>query len=149
MEATDNVVIKVKKLYDDSVIPFHSTVGSAGYDCVAHSIYDNQDRHLYEYGLGVAVEIPKGYVGLLFPRSSSADRGNLMANCVGVIDSDFRGEIVAKFKYGNCPYNVSEKVAQLVIVKLPNVEFNEVDELSSTERGTGGYGSTDAIAATV
>lgn len=137
-----DIPVKVKLLYEDSVMPFKATLGAAAFDCVAHSIVNNTDTELFEYGLGFAIELPQGYVGLLFPRSSSANRGNLMANCVGVIDSDYRGEVVAKFKYGKLPYNKTEKCAQLVIVKLPNVKLISADTLSETVRGNGGYGST-------
>lgn len=97
-----------------------------------------------KFGTGLAVEIPKGYVGLIFPRSSCYKAGMLLTNCVGVIDSDYRGEIKAVFvsdgQYRQ--YEVGDRVCQLVISPVPAVKFVEVQELSRTERGAGGYGST-------
>ena len=93
----------------------------------------------------LAVEIPPGYVGLFFPRSSICKTGLSMANSVGVIDSDFRGSISLVFyKNTQCivPYFPGDRIGQLMIVPIPEVEYVEVEELSETERGAGGYGST-------
>ena len=101
----------------------------------------------YVYGTGIAVEIPKGYVGLLFPRSSVRKYALSMSNCVGVIDSDYRGEIMATFRltnpYQGKVYNVGDKCCQLIIVPAPEFEIEEVAELSDTERGTKGHGEAD------
>ena len=107
------------------------------------------------YGTGLAFEIPKGYVGLVFPRSSISNLDITMSNCVGVIDSGYRGEVTAKFKpamlfnreqrpiiLNNRIYNVGERIAQLIIIPYPQITFVEADELSETERGAGGYGSS-------
>jgi dUTP pyrophosphatase len=103
-----------------------------------------------EYGTGIAVEIPTGHVGLLFPRSSitKAPSGVSLKNSVGVIDSNYRGEILVRFEkpthetYGvNIPV-VGDKIAQLIILPYPTVHFEEVQELSDTNRGDGGFGST-------
>ena len=98
------------------------------------------------FGIGLAVEIPEGHVGLLFPRSSVYKSGLTLTNSVGVIDSGYRGEIMMKFQVSSISnmYKVGDRVGQLLIVPYPQVEFEEVDELSSTERGKGGYGSTGA-----
>lgn len=93
---------------------------------------------------GIAVEIPKGYAGFLFPRSGVYKTWSYLTNCVGVIDSDYRGEVCAIFSTftGKKFYQVGERFAQLVILPVPEVEYIEAEELSSTERGAGGYGST-------
>jgi dUTP pyrophosphatase len=96
------------------------------------------------YDTGLSIEIPEGYVGLLFPRSSVSKTTLNLANSVGVIDSGYRGPLMLKFRYleeGDV-YEVGDRVAQLVIMKLPFVEIIEVSELSSSERGEGGFGST-------
>ena len=96
-------------------------------------------------------EIPKGYVGLVFPRSSIRKTDLSLTNCVGVIDSGYRGEIQATFKkiFGKndvrldeLDYNVGDRIAQIMIIPYPSVTFVEVDELSQTDRGEGGFGST-------
>lgn len=97
------------------------------------------------YGCGLAVEIPEGYVGLVFPRSSNAKKDLLLSNSVGVIDSGYRGEIMAKFKtLRPLPqmYKVGERFAQLIIMPIPDIEWEEAEKLSDSERGTGGYGSS-------
>ena len=102
-----------------------------------------------EYHTGIAVEIPDGYVGLLFPRSSVSKTDLVLANCVGVVDSGYRGEIRFRYKFARKEYfaNVrrfqeGERVGQLVIMPYPSIELEQVDNLSDTERGDGGYGST-------
>jgi dUTP pyrophosphatase len=102
------------------------------------------------YGVGLAIEIPEGYVGLIFPRSSNAKTDLYLTNHVGVVDSGYRGEIMFKFRKSNVIknfqearlYHVGERVGQLMIIPYPQIELEEVEELSSTERGNGGYGST-------
>lgn len=116
--------------------------GDCGYDLTAVSV-NNTDLYV-EYGTGIAVEIPEGFVGLLFPRSSVSKYGLVLANCVGVIDQNYRGEIKARFKkVGNGPeYQVGDKVAQLLIMPVAEPEWVEVYSLSDTNRGSGGFGST-------
>lgn len=140
--------VKIKKLVNEAVIPQNATDGSAGLDLVATDYcYDSTyDNHVY--GTGIAVEIPKGFVGLVFPRSSNCKTDSYLTNSVGVIDSDYRGEIKAKFKNRDKkalnvePYNIGERIAQLVIIECPKIKFVETDTLSETERGAKGYGST-------
>lgn len=138
--------VKIKKLVKEAVIPAYSKPGDAGLDLVATSIKveDHNKYGYFEYGTGLAVEIPQGYVGLIFPRSSISNTGMMLTNSVGVIDSGYRGEIKARFKYisGTPSYNVGDKIAQLIIIPYPSVEFEEVEELSNTDRGEGGFGST-------
>ncbi len=135
--------VKIKKLSDKAVIPFYAKEGDAGMDLTAVSVIkvDDKEYGYIEYGIGLAMEIPKGYVGLTFPRSSVSNTGLIKANSVGVIDSGYRGEFKAipNTKW----YEVGDRVAQLIIIPYPKVEFEEVEELSETERGTGGYGSTN------
>lgn len=135
--------VKVKKLVENAVIPTYAKEGDAGLDLTATGIEINNDK--VTYGCGLAIEIPKGYVGLLFPRSSNSKKDLLLTNSVGVIDSGYRGEITAVFKkieYLAEAYKVGERFAQLVILPYPEIELEESEELSATERGTGGYGST-------
>lgn len=138
--------VKIKKLNPSATIPKYAKPGDAGLDLVAadHEL-DEHGNHIYHTGL--AIEIPTGYVGLLFPRSSNRKTNAYMTNHVGVIDSGYRGEIMVTFKNRDVdmhatPYKVGDKIAQLMIISYPIIELVEVDELSETERGTGGHGST-------
>lgn len=141
--------VKIKKLHPDAVIPSYAKEGDAGMDLTAVSV----ERDVYSnfvYRTGIAIEIPKEYVGLLFPRSSISKKLQLFSNSVGVIDSGYRGEITMKLKDSTgIPssqekniYLQNERIGQLIIIPYPQIEFEEVEELSETERGVGGYGST-------
>ena len=134
--------IMMKKLLPDAVIPRYAKAGDAGLDLTAVEIV--ADGSLLTYKTGLAVEIPDGYVGLLFPRSSVYKTGQTLTNCVGVIDSGYRGEIMMKFSFSpqGLEYEVGDRIGQLLIMPYPKVEFVEVNELSETSRGSGGYGST-------
>lgn len=135
--------VKIKKLHPDAVIPSYAKAGDAGMDLTAVRSTNDDGRHI-TYHTGLAVEIPKGHVGLLFPRSSVYKTSMALSNCVGVIDSGYRGEIMMKFAfspYSNI-YGVGDRIGQLIIMPYPEVQFEEVAELSSTDRGVGGYGST-------
>ena len=101
------------------------------------------------YKTGLAMEIPEGYVGLIYPRSSISKTKQMLRNHVGVIDSGYRGEVILKFGWfsqaatpDSSVYDAGDRIAQLMIVPHPKVEFVEVDELSDTDRGDGGFGST-------
>ncbi len=137
--------IKIKKLKDNAVVPVYAKTGDAGLDLVATEII-NKDTFQITYGTGLAMEIPAGYVGLVFPRSSIRKYDLSLTNCVGVIDSGYRGEIQATFRrhkgVASTDYEVGDKIAQMIIVPYPSIEFIGVDELSETERGTGGFGSS-------
>ena len=133
--------VRFQKKHPFAVTPTRATRGSIGYDLTAVSLEDTPT--CYKYHTGIAVEIPPGYVGYIFPRSSLAKKGAWMSNSVGVIDWDFRGEITACFyNFGNPPYKPGDRVAQLIIMPVPAIEFEEAAELSKTERGEGAYGST-------
>ena len=162
--------VKIKKVTASAILPKKAHATDAGYDLYADSI-TNDNKGNTVYGTGLAIEIPQGYVGLLFPRSSIAKKDLLLSNAVGVIDSGYRGEIMAKFKpihitanplklwwqvfamkrktfdldtlyIHKDEYKLGERIAQLVIMPYPEVEFEEVDELSDSDRKNGGYGST-------
>ena len=145
--------VKIKKLHKDAVIPKYETVGSVGMDLTAVS--KEYDKHgNVVFGTGLAIQIPEGYYADLRPRSSISKYDLVLANSVGTIDSDYRGELILKFKpsvyFGvnrgdddGVMYDVGDRIAQLVILPYPKVSFVEVDELSDTERGTGGFGSTN------
>ncbi len=149
--------VKIKKLHKDAVIPKYETDGSVGMDLTAVSKdYDEQGNIVY--GTGLAIQIQEGYYADLRPRSSISKYDLTLANSVGTIDSDYRGELILKFKptlrkstwSGGvyevdtvCEYDIGDRIAQIVILPYPKVYFVEVDELYETERGTGGFGSTN------
>lgn len=134
--------IKMKKLHPEAIIPQYAKDGDAGMDLTATWV--NQEMDIITYGTGLAIEIPRWHVGLLFPRSSIYKTKMALTNCVGVVDSGYRGEIMMKFKMtdNRTMYNVGDRIGQLVIMPYPRIEFEEVAELSETTRGSGGYGST-------
>lgn len=133
--------VKIKRLNDKAILPTKAHATDAGYDLYASSCH--YENGLVCYGTGIAVEIPQGYVGLVFPRSSIANTHLALSNSVGVIDSGYRGEIKAKFRKGGTRgYNVGDRIAQLIIIPYPEVVFEEAEELSDSDRGTGGYGSS-------
>lgn len=147
--------VKIKKLNDLAVIPSYAKQGDAGMDITAISKQVSEDGLYIEYKTGLAIEIPEGYVGLIFPRSSVSKTTLSLANAVGVIDSGYRGEISFRFKDSGISvsmdnndfvegiaYNVGDRVGQLIILPFPTIEFEEVTELSNTTRGKGSYGST-------
>ena len=136
--------INYRKISPKAKAPMKGTAGAAGFDLTADSL-EILLGGVYCYGSGIAMEIPPGHVGLLFPRSSVAGTSLILANCVGVIDSDYRGEIKAKFREVQGlqkRYSVGERFCQLVIMKIPDVSFNEVDSLVESARGEGGFGSS-------
>ena len=139
------VLVKVKKLDPNAVVPSYSKVGDAGMDLTITKEIENTSFSV-SYGFGIAMEIPQGYVGLVFPRSSVRNQDLILSNCVGVIDSGYRGELQATFKktqgLDSIKYKVGERGAQIIILPYPTIYMTEVPELSDTERGSGGFGST-------
>ena len=136
--------VKIKRLDKSAVIPKYAKDGDAGLDLTA-TAYKVNEKGQYVYTSDLALEIPDGYVGLLFPRSSICKKDLEMTNSVGVIDSNYRGPIKSVFN-PTCEdpeiYELGERFAQLIIIPYPKIEFEEVEELSETNRGPGGYGST-------
>ena len=139
--------VRIKKLSDFASMPKKAHESDAGFDLVATTKTFDENGNVV-YGTGLAFEIPEGYVGLLFPRSSNAKKDLLLSNSVGVIDSGYRGEVLFKFKTTQLQgkvyktYEIGERIGQLIILPYPNIEFVKVKELSDTERGCGGYGSS-------
>lgn len=161
--------VKIKKTSATAALPTKAHSTDAGYDLYADSKSVDEYGNIV-YGTGIAVEIPKGYVGLVFPRSSISKQDLILSNSVGVIDSGYRGEIMAKFKCRRIhnplklwwqafvrkmsntsiphvivherEYDLYERIAQLIIIPYPEVEFTLVDTLSSSDRGEGGFGSS-------
>jgi len=141
------MIVKIKKLHPNAIVPKYAKAGDAAMDLIATSMeVDGYGNLVYKTGL--ALEIPKGFVGLLFPRSSVSKTSMSLANSVGVIDSGYRGEVMLKYKdIGKSSsiqvvYKAGDRVGQLMIIPHPKVELIEVDELSITDRGSGGFGST-------
>ncbi len=139
--------IRVKKLHPDAVVPKYAVQGDAGLDLTAISATKDEMGNVI-YGTGLAIEIPQGYVGLIFPRSSNSKTDLYLTNHVGVIDSGYRGEIMFKFRpvtgsiLGAKVYQKMDRVGQLIVIPYPQVELVEVEELSDSQRGEGGFGST-------
>jgi len=158
--------VKVKKLDKNAVIPKYAKPGDMGMDVTAISLEYKEDIDCYVYHTGLAFEVPEGYGMLIFPRSSNRKTDAYLANSIGVLDSSYRGELLICFKnrtafdiavqneeylenieveelpYVYAPYSVGDRIAQIMILPYPKIEFKEVNELSETERGTGGFGST-------
>ena len=169
--------IKIKKLLPSAYIPSYQKEGDAGMDLTTTSrVFDEYGNAFY--GTGLAMEIPAGYVGLIFPRSSNAKKDLILSNSVGVIDSGYRGEIMLKFKpvsffakddfeddvvFGEITndfnyisvgkedpedpfemqlYEIGDRIAQIIIIPIPHIEFEEVEELSDSNRSAGAYGSS-------
>lgn len=141
--------LKVKKLHPDAVIPKYATDGAACFDLVA--IGDSEPHELDEwadiYSTGLAFEVPPGWVMLIFSRSGHGfQKGVRLSNCVGVIDSDYRGEVKVSIRDDSANgFNEEfsgQRIAQAMLVQIPRPDLVEVAELSSTDRGAGGFGST-------
>lgn len=136
--------VNIKRLSENAVIPTYGKPGDAGMDLTCISEEWAEDNSMVTYDTGIAMEIPEGYVGLIFPRSSVSKTSLILSNSVGVIDSGYRGSIMFKFRYPEegMVYEIGERIGQIIIVPYPQITFNEVQELSETARGEGGYGST-------
>lgn len=139
----ERVVLKWKRLCKNAYAPVKFHEEDACFDLTPCEIGGNGDLRLCKFG--IAVEIPKGYVGLIFPRSSVYKTCCRLSNCVGVVDSGYTGELKAVFDILDKDYDaykVGERCCQLMLVQLPTVELQEVDELAPSDRGKGGFGST-------
>ena len=164
--------VNIKKVHPDAKIPTYAKPGDAGMDLTAVSrVFVDRSAEgkpdYIEYDTGLAFEIPEGFVGFLFPRSSNSNVDMYLSNHVGVSDSQFRGTVKFRYKIDHdydefielkddkCIYyyndlecystihQVGDRIGQLIILPYPQIEFVEVDELSETERGESGFGSTN------
>ena len=137
--------VKIKKLHPDALMPQYGSNGAACFDL--HTVKGGFVTNYSVFDTGLAFEIPEGHVMLVFSRSGHAFKSDTrLANCVGVIDHDYRGEVKVKLR---CDSNINslsiqagDRIAQAMIVPYPKVEFVWADDLSDTERGEGGFGST-------
>lgn len=168
--------VNIKLLNEQAKMPAYAHATDAGMDLTATSFEFDKETGCFIYGTGISMEIPEGHVGLIFPRSSVYKTEYTMTNCVGVIDSGYRGEIkvifrsthfIATFHHlwhrilffltgkdqksaevyrlfinNGTNYKVGDRIAQIIIVPYPKINFVQVDNLSSTDRGEGGHGST-------
>tara|TARA_B110000503_G_scaffold102833_1_gene153586 strand:+ start:368 stop:805 length:438 start_codon:yes stop_codon:yes gene_type:complete len=139
--------IKLQKVTEDARMPIKGSEHAAAYDVYAHSITSESNGKV-KVGLGFKTEIPKGYKGIIVPRSNLTKFHWVLNNSYGVIDSDYRGEWMAIFTSlssvydGSFPYNVGDRVAQIYFEEVLPVSFDVVPELESSERGEAGFGST-------
>lgn len=151
--------VKIKRLTANAVIPSYAKDGDAGLDITATSVEYDESIDCYLYHTGIAIELPRGYVGLLFTRSSNRKTNCFLPNHVGVLDCGYRGEIIYSYKLRDSkqnikdkdgktdwqkflPYKVGDRIGQLIIFPYPTINFIEVQNLSETERGESGFGST-------
>lgn len=138
--------MKVKiKLQEGVKAPEKAHKTDAGFDLFAFEQNFKSDKGYVEYETGVSFEIPEGYVGLIFPRSSISNYNLILTNSVGVIDSSYRGTVKFRFKkstLGKGMYEIGDKIGQLIIIPYPEIEFEVVDELDESERGENGWGSS-------
>lgn len=156
--------VNVKKLHPDAKIPTYAHISDACFDITAVDLEFNKETDTWIYHTGLAFEIPTGYVLLLMLRSSSTDTEVILQNEPSIIDSGYRGEVLLKFKVRThtsvinalidksqirnnedlyvAPYEVGERICQGMIIPYPKIQWNEVDELSPSDRGENGYGST-------
>ena len=139
--------VSIKKLHPDAKVPAYATPQAACFDLTAVT-YDAESQ---SYGTGLAFEIPYGHVMLMYSRSGDGfKRGVRLANCTGVIDSDYRGEVRVKMIRDDSTvgyrqtHKIGDRIAQAMIIPYPKVEFEAVESLTDTERGDGGFGSTGA-----
>ncbi|HPX32304.1 MAG TPA: dUTP diphosphatase [Erysipelotrichaceae bacterium] len=138
--------INIKKVNEDAIIPTKGSDYAAGYD-----LYATKDEVIFPHNTtkvstGLAIEIPEGYFGGIFARSGLASKKRVRpANCVGVIDSDYRGEIIVLLHNDSERHQFiskGDRIAQLIVLPYLSIEFEEVENLNETERGEGGFGST-------
>jgi dUTP pyrophosphatase len=140
------LIVNFKKLHADAKLPVKGSSSAACFDVYATSMEVDHNR-VATYGLGFATEIPEGWRGVIVPRSNISKHPWVLANSIGIVDSDYRGEWMVKFKcissfLDPAPYIVGDRVAQIYFEKNTEVAFAEMEELDQTERGEGGFGST-------
>lgn len=140
--------VRIKKAYENTIVPTRGSSSAAGYDLYAHLDTDVViSPHTTEkIDSGICIEIPEGYFGGVFARSGLATKQGLRpSNCVGVVDSDYRGHVIVALHNDSEQFQVvhnGDRIGQLVIIPYLQTEFKVVDDLTETDRGTGGFGST-------
>lgn len=143
--------VKFKKLADNAVLPTKAHASDAGLDITCTKVTSELNecgQFMLVYHTGLAMEIPEGYVGLIFPRSSIYKKSIMQCNAVSVIDSGYRGEVLIKYRNTSgdsipAVYNVGDRIGQLIIMPYPNIEPVFADSLSDSDRGDNGFGSSD------
>lgn len=143
------MTIKFKRLSEKAIAPIKAHKSDAGFDLTVSSVtteLNEVGQLIIVYHTDIAVEIPEGYYGMLVPRSSISKKSLTLLNSPGTIDAGYRGEVTAKMRATTdvvpSLYKAGERFAQLIILPIPDVKFCEADELSDSDRGDGGYGST-------
>jgi dUTP pyrophosphatase len=138
--------VKIRKVHPDAVIPFRAHATDAGMDVTAISMEMTEDY--VEYDTGLQFQLPEGYAMLIFPRSSNSKKALLLCNSVGILDAGYTGNLKLRFKlttegYTEKIYNPGDKVGQIMIIPYPEINFIETEVFNETERGDGGFGSTN------
>jgi len=139
------MIVKIKRIHPNAVIPTYAKPGDAALDLTCVDYRWDMEGKYYEYRTGLKFEVPEGYVGLLFPRSSLSNKDLLLTNHVGVLDSGYRGEVTFRYKALKTPhliYRTGERVGQIIIIPYPTITFIDSEQLSESERGVSGYGSS-------
>lgn len=138
--------VKIRKVHPNAVIPFRAHATDAGMDVTAISMEMTEDY--VEYDTGLQFQLPEGYAMLIFPRSSNSKKDLLLCNSVGILDAGYTGNLKLRFKlttegYTEKIYNPGDKVGQIMIIPYPEINFIETEVFNETERGNGGFGSTN------
>ena len=138
--------VKIRKVHPDAVIPFRAHATDAGMDVTAISMEMTEDY--VEYDTGLQFQLPEGYAMLIFPRSSNSKKDLLLCNSVGILDAGYTGNLKLRFKlttevYTEKIYNPGDKVGQIMLIPYPEINFIETEVFNETERGDGGFGSTN------
>jgi dUTP pyrophosphatase len=145
--------LKFKKLHPDAIAPVYATAGAACFDLHALVLTESDavsDGNPVTVRTGLSFEVPEGYVMEIYSRSGHGFKNSVrLANCVGIIDSDYRGEVMLRLAKDASPAPLmwirnGDRIAQAMIVPIPQVQLTEVTDLSETDRGSGGFGSTGA-----
>lgn len=141
--------VKIKKLVSEAITPTYATDGSGCFDIYSLDNVVLRERYQHEFKTGLSFEVPEGYIMLIFSRSGHGfTHGIRLSNCVGVIDSDYRGEVAVKLQsdttlpHGALNIIRGDRIAQALILPIPKIEFEEVSNLTETQRGANGFGST-------
>lgn len=140
--------VKIKKLHPNAVIPRRMRPGDAGLDLTCVERYYDEYTHTFQYEFGIAIQLEPGYFGMIVPRSSIYKYNLTLSNSCGILDENYTGELKAffrcnvdNFKKANV-YNIGDRIAQLIVLPYPLYDIEEVTELSDTNRGVNGFGSS-------